>query len=80
MQPFGQAHSILVLDKCRIHHDQDFQDIISGNGSRLEFLPPYSPHLNSVWTLHDKYKTMQFELMRSVMAGPFLLCALLVIS
>ena len=37
--------SILVLDNASIHHIERVQEIISGVGARLMFLPPYSPDL-----------------------------------
>ena len=37
--------SVVVLDNASIHHLAHVQDIITGVGARLVFLPPYSPDL-----------------------------------
>ena len=37
--------SVVVLDNASIHHLARVQDIITGVGARLVFLPPYSPDL-----------------------------------
>ena len=37
--------SVVVLDNASIHHLACVQDVITGVGARLMFLPPYSPDL-----------------------------------
>jgi transposase len=39
---------IFILDNARFHHAQLITDILSTNGSRVLFLPPYSPQLNPI--------------------------------
>ena len=45
--PFdGQnPRSIVIMDHASIHHVGRIQDIITGVGARLMYLPPYSPDL-----------------------------------
>ena len=44
--------SVVVMDNASIHHMERVQNIIIGVGARLVFLPPYSPHLMPLATLH----------------------------
>ena len=37
--------SVVVMDNASIHHLARVQDIITGVGARLVFLPPYGPDL-----------------------------------
>ena len=32
MNPFMLEHSVLILDNCRIHHNQDFIDLVEQVG------------------------------------------------
>ncbi|KAK9810893.1 hypothetical protein WJX73_006060 [Symbiochloris irregularis] len=58
MRPFANAQSVLVLDNCRIHHDEEFQQILKQHGMRVEFWPPYSPQLNPIELAWGKMKSI----------------------
>ena len=47
IMPFDGVNprSVVVMDNASIHHLARVQDIITGVGARLVFLPPYSPDL-----------------------------------
>jgi transposase len=38
----------LVMDNARFHHAPIINDIVVASGSRIQFLPPYSPQLNPI--------------------------------
>jgi hypothetical protein len=40
------SHSVVVMDNASVHHYEEVADIITGVGSIVHFLPPYSPELN----------------------------------
>ena len=48
MRPFNgsNAHSVLILDNCSVHHMQEVTDLLRNAGIVVLFLPPYSPDLN----------------------------------
>ena len=48
MNPFPLPRSVLVLDNARIHHSDELQAMCAAKGVRIEYLPPYSPHLNPI--------------------------------
>ncbi|KAF7337054.1 Tc1-mariner class transposase [Mycena venus] len=48
MNAWPQKHSVLVIDNCRIHHNDVLLEIIAANKSLLLYLPPYSPNLNPI--------------------------------
>ncbi|GES84883.1 homeodomain-like protein [Rhizophagus clarus] len=48
---------VLVLDNARIHHDEDLIEYIKAFGSRVEFLPPYSPDFNPIETCFSVIKS-----------------------
>ena len=39
---------ILVMDNCRIHHDQRLEPLVRAYGCQLQYLPPYSPDFNPI--------------------------------
>lgn len=39
---------VLVMDNARFHHSQIVRNWAAEKGIRLEYLPPYSPHLNPI--------------------------------
>ena len=39
---------ILIMDNCTIHHDEYLIELAAAYGVRIEYLPPYSPHLNPI--------------------------------
>ena len=41
----NNPRSVVEMDNASIHHLHRVQDIITGVGARLVFLPPYSPDL-----------------------------------
>ncbi|KAJ3486394.1 hypothetical protein NLJ89_g11811 [Agrocybe chaxingu] len=48
MNPYPLERSVLVLDNCRIHHNQPLADLINAAGCIILYLPPYSPDLNPI--------------------------------
>ena len=48
LQPFNTINplSVVIMDNASIHHVQSCVDLIENDGSRVIFLPPYSPDLN----------------------------------
>ena len=40
--------AVIVMDNAPFHKRQDIQDSIRESGCILEYLPPYSPHLNPI--------------------------------
>lgn len=46
--PVLPACAVVVLDNATFHKRQDIQDAIKKAGHTLEYLPPYSPDLNSI--------------------------------
>ena len=50
--------SVVVMDNASIHHMERVQDIITGLGARLVFLPPYSPDLMPLEELFAQVKAL----------------------
>jgi transposase len=48
MNPFPDERSVLVLDNCRIHHNEALTDFVHAAGCLLLYLPAYSPDLNPI--------------------------------
>ena len=50
LEPFNgtNSHSVVVMDNASVHHYEEVADIITGVGSIVRFLPPYSPELNPI--------------------------------
>nr|GAT48928.1 transposase domain-containing protein [Mycena chlorophos] len=49
LTPFPGPRSVVVLDNCAIHHDEDVRRIVEEEcGARVIYLPPYSPDLNPI--------------------------------
>jgi len=47
--PFPGPRSVVVLDNCAIHHDDEVRELIVGEcGAKLIYLPPYSPDFNPI--------------------------------
>ena len=58
LEPFNgtNSHSVVVMDKASVHHHEEVADIITGVGSIVRFLPPYSPELNPIENVFSKVK------------------------
>lgn len=41
-------NSVVILDNASFHKRQDMREALGQAGHTLEFLPPYSPHLNPI--------------------------------
>jgi transposase len=48
MNPFPAARSILVLDNCRIHHNEALTELVRAAGCLILYLPAYSPDMNPI--------------------------------
>jgi len=49
LTPYPGPRSVVVLDNCAIHHDEEIRRIIVEEcGARLIYLPPYSPDFNPI--------------------------------
>ena len=55
LQPFNgtNPHSVIIMDNASIHH---LEDMITGVGAIIRFLPPYSPDLNPCEEVFAKMK------------------------
>ena len=61
LQPFDwlNSRSVVILDNASIHHVQDVEDlIVTQAGSRICYLPPYSPDLNPVEGIFSQVKSI----------------------
>ena len=47
LQPFNGSNpcSVVILDNASIHHLEQIEDVITGVGTLIRFMPPYSPDL-----------------------------------
>ena len=56
LQPFNgtNSHSLVIMDNASVHHYEEVSDIITGVGSIIRFLPPYSPELNPIENVFPK--------------------------
>ena len=50
------AHSVVVMDNCSIHHVEPIAEIIQDAGAILHYLPPYSPDFNPIEMAFSKVK------------------------
>ena len=48
MQPWPLPNSVLVMDNAAIHRVDGVREMIEAHGSRLIYLPAYSPDLNPI--------------------------------
>ena len=48
MNPYPEPRSVLVLDNCRIHHNEALVDMVRAAGCLILYLPAYSPDLNPI--------------------------------
>lgn len=49
LNPYPSWWSVVILDNCAIHHDEEICQIIETEcGARLVYLPPYSPDFNPI--------------------------------
>ena len=58
LMPFNgiNPHSVVVLDKCSIHHVAGIMSMVEDVGALVMFLPPYSPDYNPIEELFSKVK------------------------
>ena len=48
MNQYPAPRSVLVLDNCRIHHNEALVNIVRAAGCLILYLPAYSPDLNPI--------------------------------
>jgi transposase len=76
MQPFPAEHSVLVLDNCRIHHNEAIAELVQAagmlqhplwmttliiySGCLILYLPAYSPDLNPIEESFSARKSFWF--------------------
>ena len=48
MRPFDgvSSYSILIMDNCSVHHENEVREVFQQAGILVLFFPPYSPDLN----------------------------------
>ena len=58
LQPFNgvNSRSVVILDNASIHHVEQVEDLTAG--SKLIYLPPYSPDLNPVEGVFSQIKSI----------------------
>ena len=57
MNSYPAKHSVLVMDNVRIHHNDDLVAAVEEIGSRVLYLPPYSPDFNPIETAFSALKS-----------------------
>ena len=50
--------SVLIMDGCKTHLNDDFQRKLAQKGVAVVFLPPYTPHLNLAELVFNAIKAM----------------------
>lgn len=49
LNPYPGKRSVVVMDNCAIHHEEEIRHLIEDEcGARLIYLPPYSPDFNPI--------------------------------
>ena len=48
MQPWPLLNSVLIMDNAAIHRVEGVREMVEARGSRLVYLPAYSPDLNPI--------------------------------
>ena len=48
MQPWPLPNSVLIMDNAAIHRVDGVREMVEAHGSRLIYLPAYSPDLNPI--------------------------------
>ncbi|KAK9818755.1 hypothetical protein WJX74_009531 [Apatococcus lobatus] len=56
LRPYPEPCSVVVLDNCQIHKDEEFKQLITDAGAIVMFLPPYSPDFNPIEKLFSQMK------------------------
>jgi len=64
LQPFNGANacSVVTLDNAAIHHLEQIEDMITGVGALIRFLPPYSPDLMPLEEAFSQVKSFRIPL------------------
>lgn len=57
LQPFMNKKTVLVLDNASFHKASNIEIIAKKNGTKVFYLPPYSPDLNPIEHYWHKVKT-----------------------
>jgi len=56
--PVLKRGDVVVMDNLKAHHDKRVASLLTANGIRLIYLPPYSPDLNPIepsWALQKQH-------------------------
>ncbi|KAF7341824.1 Transposase domain-containing protein [Mycena sanguinolenta] len=48
LTPYPGPRSVVVLDNCAIHHDEEVRRIVKVECAKVIYLPPYSPDFNPI--------------------------------
>jgi len=56
MNPFPGPNSVILLDNASIHHSRETLDMITDQGMRYCFLPPYSPDYQPIEEMFHQLK------------------------
>ena len=59
MQPWPLPNSVLIMDNAAIHHVDGIREMVEAHGSRLIYLPAYSPDLNPIEEAFVKMRYLQ---------------------
>jgi hypothetical protein len=56
LNPLPNAESVVVMDNCRIHDQNELTRLAASMGADMVFLPPYSPIYNPIEKSFSTYK------------------------
>lgn len=57
LRPFMNKNTVLILDNASFHKASNIEIIAKNNGTKVFYLPPYSPDLNPIEHFWHKVKT-----------------------
>jgi transposase len=52
----GEKHSVLSMDNCSVHMDQEILDMVHEMGAKIIFTPPYTPDVVPIENMFGQWK------------------------